>query len=82
MQCIKQVRMCCYCVVLLVYCYILVYMMISSTLQLNDFANREGVKTVDQLLPRLIESKELVSANIARLVTGTLAQNKPLHEEP
>jgi hypothetical protein len=44
-------------------------MMIQNIQQLNKFANREGVKTVDQLLPKLIESGELVSFSIAKLLT-------------
>ena len=44
-------------------------MMINTTTQLNDFAKKAGVKTREQLLPELIKSKELVSANIAQLVS-------------
>ena len=44
-------------------------MMISTTKQLNEFAQKAGVKHHGQLLPKLIEHKELVTSNIARLVT-------------
>ena len=43
--------------------------MINSIQDLNKFAEKVGVKSHSQLLPKLIEHKELVSSNIARLVT-------------
>ena len=43
-------------------------MMISTTKQLNEFAQKAGVKSHSQLLPELIKRQELVSSNIARLV--------------
>jgi hypothetical protein len=56
-------------------------MMIQNIQQLNKFANREGVKTVDQLLPKLIESRELVSANIAKLIERSVNDSKRLSLE-
>ena len=46
--------------------------MINSIQDLNKFAEKVGVKSHSQLLPKLIEHKELVSSNIARLVAGNV----------
>ena len=43
-------------------------MMINSTLQLNKFIALVGVKSHDELLPKLIENKEIISFELAKLV--------------
>ena len=43
--------------------------MINSTLQLNKFAAQKGVKTHGELLTKLIESKEIISYELAKLFT-------------
>lgn len=44
--------------------------MIDTFTKLNRFAEQADVKHQGQLLPKLIEHRELVSSNIARLVTN------------
>jgi len=44
-------------------------MMINSVAQLNAFAAQNGVKAKGQLLPKLIEKKEIISASLAKLIT-------------
>ena len=43
--------------------------MIQTVTQLNRFSEKAGVKTQAQLLPALIDRKELISASLAKLIT-------------
>lgn len=45
-------------------------MMINNLKQLNDFVEKSGVKSENHIIPKLIESGEIVSAEIARVITS------------
>lgn len=47
--------------------------MINSVKQLNDWAVKAGVKHQNQLLPRLIEKREIITPQIAKLIMQKLA---------
>ncbi len=42
--------------------------MINSTLQLNDFRAKMGVKTQGEVLAKLIETQERISFEVAKLI--------------
>ncbi len=48
------------------------YLMINTVLQLNRFAEKAGVKTRGQLLPALIEKQEIISFELAKLISDKL----------
>lgn len=48
--------------------------MIDTVKQLNEFVASEGLETQSQILPRLIERKELISLSLAKLIL----KNRPL----
>ena len=55
---------------------LLIYkVMINTVQQLNKFAEDRGVKTHGDLLPKLIEHKELVSFEIAKLIHNHQARS-------
>ena len=54
--------------------------MITTVAQLNRFAEQVGVKHQGQLLPKLIEHKQLISAPMAKLLTSQ--PNRLVHPYP
>lgn len=46
--------------------------MIANTNQLNEFIEKNRVKNTRSIIPMLVERGELVSANIANLITDKL----------
>jgi len=51
-------------------------MMINSVDQLNRFAAQNGVKAKGQLIPKLIETGEIVSFEIAKLIKPPVRDSK------
>lgn len=53
--------------------------MINTIAELNKFVEKEGIKAQGQLLPRLIERKELISSEIAKLIQPPVSDSKRLY---
>lgn len=51
-------------------------MMINNLKQLNDFVEKSGVKSENHIIPKLIESGEIVSAEIAKLLKQPYGDSK------
>lgn len=43
-------------------------MMINSTLQLNEFMEKNRVKNTAAIIPMLVEKKELITPQVAKLI--------------
>lgn len=54
--------------------------MINTVQQLNDWAAKEGVKAHCDLLPKLIEHKEIVSSEMAKLLQQSKQSDWMLRE--